>query len=254
MSTYLRTDSNPLGFGYARGSTLKQLLTTEMQDSLIQETVPRYNIPFATTFKDSAISGRMPFRLREEAKRLIDVIRPGDHIFVWKLDRIGRSLRDIIWTLEFMVKREVNIHILEYGAMQLDLSTAFGRLFIHFMAGFAEFEADLIAERTRAALQWRKNNGMRYHGNLVRGKKRMRPVTPVPGSRAKYILIDCPEEMELIRMAYRFNRDLKISERQLERFFASQGKTTAEGQPITKWIIHRWLHWYKAELAAGRVA
>jgi DNA invertase Pin-like site-specific DNA recombinase len=76
-------------------------------------------------------------------------VRPGDTVVVWKLDRLGRSLKDLIETLNVLQAREVNFISL---TEQIDTTTPGGKLIFHMMGAMAEFEHDLIRERTSAGL------------------------------------------------------------------------------------------------------
>jgi DNA invertase Pin-like site-specific DNA recombinase len=76
-------------------------------------------------------------------------MRTGDTIVVWKLDRLGRSLKDLIETLHLFQERGVDFISL---TEQIDTTTPGGKLIFHLMGALAEFERDLIRERTKAGL------------------------------------------------------------------------------------------------------
>src|SRR5207249_5376302 len=71
---------------------------------------------------------------------------------VWKLDRLGRNLRHLVTLVETLHQREVGLKIVAGQGAQIDTTTANGRLVFGIFAALAEFEADLIRERTRAGL------------------------------------------------------------------------------------------------------
>lgn len=71
---------------------------------------------------------------------------------VWKLDRLGRNLRHLITTVDDLRGRGVGFRVLTGAGAQIDTTTANGRLFFRVFAAFAEFERELIIERTRAGL------------------------------------------------------------------------------------------------------
>jgi DNA invertase Pin-like site-specific DNA recombinase len=83
-----------------------------------------------------------------------------------KLDRLGRSLKQLIETVEHLQKRQVNLVSL---TEHIDTTTATGRLFFQFIAMLAEFERNLISERTKAGLQAARARGR------VGGRPRMKP-------------------------------------------------------------------------------
>jgi DNA invertase Pin-like site-specific DNA recombinase len=80
---------------------------------------------------------------------LLARLRPGDTLVVWKLDRLGRSLKQLIVLMEQFDRAGIKFKSL---TEQLDTSSAMGRLFFHIVAAFAQMERELILERTRAGL------------------------------------------------------------------------------------------------------
>lgn len=88
-------------------------------------------------------------KVRPELERMISQLRPGDTVVVWKLDRLGRSLPDLI-----RVVNEIHSAGAEFQSLQdkVDTSSPHGKLVFHLFASIAEFERDLIRERTRAGL------------------------------------------------------------------------------------------------------
>lgn len=81
---------------------------------------------------------------------------PGDEIVVWKLDRLGRSVKDLVDLVNRFHELKVEFTSLTEG---IDTSTPGGQLVFHIFAGIAEFERDLIRERTRAGLQAARARG-----------------------------------------------------------------------------------------------
>lgn len=79
----------------------------------------------------------------------LDFLRPGDVLVVWRLDRLGRSLADLVATVQDLAAREIGFASLEEN---LDTTSSGGRLVFHIFGALAEFERELIRERTRAGL------------------------------------------------------------------------------------------------------
>lgn len=79
-------------------------------------------------------------------------LQPGNTLVLWKLDRLGRDLRHLVTTVEDLRPRGVGLKVLTGAGAQIDTTTANGRLAFGIFAAFAEFERELIAERTRAGL------------------------------------------------------------------------------------------------------
>jgi DNA invertase Pin-like site-specific DNA recombinase len=86
---------------------------------------------------------------RPELARALDHLRAGDTLTVWKLDRLGRSLRHLIETVRLIECRGAGFRSLSEA---IDTTTAGGRLFFHVFGALAEFERDLVRERTYAGL------------------------------------------------------------------------------------------------------
>lgn len=87
--------------------------------------------------------------VRHELSRLMEQLRPGDTVVVWKLDRLGRSLRHLVETIADLAERKVGFRSL---LESIDTTTSGGKLIFHVFAALAEFERDLIVERTQAGL------------------------------------------------------------------------------------------------------
>jgi len=86
---------------------------------------------------------------RKGLEQLLAFARSGDTVIVWKLDRLGRSLKDLIETLNLLKDRGVDFISL---TEKIDTTTPGGKLIFHLMGALAEFERDLIRERTNAGL------------------------------------------------------------------------------------------------------
>jgi DNA invertase Pin-like site-specific DNA recombinase len=86
---------------------------------------------------------------RPELDRMLDQLRPRDIVVVWRLDRLGRSLKNLIALVEDLAEKGVGFRSL---CESIDTTTANGKLFFSIMGALAEFERDLIQERTKAGL------------------------------------------------------------------------------------------------------
>lgn len=82
----------------------------------------------------------------------LKALRAGDVLVVWKLDRLGRSLHHLVKTVSDLSERGVGLKVLTGQGAQIDTTTAAGRLSFGIFAALAEFESELIRERTRAGL------------------------------------------------------------------------------------------------------
>lgn len=82
----------------------------------------------------------------------LKALQPGNTLVIWKLDRLGRDLRHLVTVAEDLRSRGVGLKVLAGAGAQIDTTTANGRLAFGIFAAFAEFERELIAERTQAGL------------------------------------------------------------------------------------------------------
>jgi putative DNA-invertase from lambdoid prophage Rac len=139
-------------FAYCRVSTAEQ--TTENQVQEIQAA------GFAVDPKrvvQETVSGSHAASERPEFRRLMDRLEDGDVLVVTKLDRLGRSAVDVRNTVENLAGMGVRVHCLALGGM--DLASAAGKLQMQVLAAVAEFELDLLRERTHAGLIRAKAEG-----------------------------------------------------------------------------------------------
>jgi DNA invertase Pin-like site-specific DNA recombinase len=144
--------------GYARVSTSDQNPSLQ-EDALHAAGCERL-------FTDTAGGARED---RPALLRALDHLRAGDTLVVWKLDRLGRSLRHLIDTVTDLHERGIGFKSLQE---QIDTTTSGGKLICHVFGALAEFERDLIRERTQAGLQAARARG-RVGGRrrLLTGKK-----------------------------------------------------------------------------------
>ena len=82
----------------------------------------------------------------------LKALQPGNTLVVWKLDRLGRDLKHLVTTVDELRSRGVGLKVLAGAGAQIDTTTPNGRLFFGIFATLAEFERELIAERTHAGL------------------------------------------------------------------------------------------------------
>ncbi|HIH4320360.1 MULTISPECIES: recombinase family protein [Pseudomonas] len=131
--------------GYTRVSKADGSQTSDLQrDALIAG-----GIDPAHLYEDQA-SGK-----REDRPGLaacIKALRPGDTLVVWKLDRLGRDLRHLINTVHDLTGRGIGLKVLTGHGAAIDTTTAAGKLVFGIFAALAEFERELISERTMAGL------------------------------------------------------------------------------------------------------
>ncbi len=133
--------------GYARVSTQDQSLELQRQ-ALTKAGCQKI-------FEDQTSGTRLE---RPGLTKLRDILRQGDVLVVWKLDRLGRSVKQLV-----DLTSELHQQGIEFKSLtdSIDTSTPSGRFFFHVMASLAEMERELIVERTRAGLEVAKQLGRR---------------------------------------------------------------------------------------------
>lgn len=130
-------------FAYARVSTVEQL--TENQAEQIAQA--GYHI-LPKRYVEEKVSGSVPTSQRAGFNRLMDRMEDGDTLVVTKLDRIGRDSIDVQQTVRNCAEKGIRLVVLQLG--NLDLTSSAGELMVKVLAAVADFERDLIVERTQA--------------------------------------------------------------------------------------------------------
>lgn len=139
--------------GYARVSTNNQNLELQI-DALEKAGCEKI-------YRDIASGARTE---RPSLNEMVNNLRPGDVLVIWKLDRLGRSLNHLIGLVNDLIEKKIGLQSLNDP---IDTTTAQGRLSFNLFASLAEFERDLIRERTQAGLsaaRARGRNGGRPKG------------------------------------------------------------------------------------------
>lgn len=130
-------------FAYARVSTVEQI--TENQREQIAQA--GYAID-GRRFVEEKVSGSVPASQRPGFQKLLERMEPGDTLVVTKLDRIGRDSIDVQQTVQRFEAEGMRLIVLQLG--NLDLTSSAGALMVKVLAAVADFERDLIIERTQA--------------------------------------------------------------------------------------------------------
>jgi len=139
-------------FLYARVSTAGQ--TTDNQ--LVEAQTAGFGILTRHTIAET-ISGSVPAGDRPGFSKLLDKLDEGDTLVVTKLDRLGRNTTDVLGTVERLAAMGVHVHCLALKGV--DLTSASGRLHMTVLAAVAQFERDLLIERTHAGLARARSEG-----------------------------------------------------------------------------------------------
>ncbi len=140
-------------FAYCRVSTSDQSTTNQVQEIQSAGFTVQPQRVIAET-----VSGSVAATHRGGFKKLLDKMETGDVLVVTKLDRLGRSAMDVRQTVDLLGTMSVRVHCLALGGM--DLTSAAGRMTMQVLSAVAEFERDLLIERTQAGLTRAKSEGV----------------------------------------------------------------------------------------------
>lgn len=163
-------------FGYARVSTEQQNLDRQL------DMLQKYGVDYLYNEKMTGTK-----RNRPELEKLLERLTEGDTVVVESLSRLGRSTKDLIWLMETFNERGVNLVSLKES---IDTTTSTGKLLFTLMSALAQFERDVLADRTREGLAAAR----------ARGRKGGRP----------------PVDREAVRKAVKLYRTKEYSLKEIE--------------------------------------
>jgi DNA invertase Pin-like site-specific DNA recombinase len=183
--------------GYARVSKADGSQVLDLQrDALIEAGVSRKRL-----YEDRA-SGKSDDRPNLEA--CLKALREGDVLVVWKLDRLGRDLRHLVNTVQDLADRGIGFKVLAGQGADIDTTTAGGKLIFAIFAALAEFERELIRERTRAGLTAARARGRIGGRKFALTKAQVRLAQAAMGKKETRVSDLC-EELGVTRVTlYRY--------------------------------------------------
>ena len=197
--------------GYMRVSKADGRQKTDLQlDALIEAGVDPEHI-----YEDMA-SGRKDDR--PDMLACLKALRAGDTLVIWKLDRLGRSLKNLVEIIEDLNKRDIGLRVLTGKGASLDTTTATGRLIFGIFAALAEYEHELISERTLAGLASARARG-------VKGGRRPK-MTPAKVRLAQTALKDPKTNASALC------RELGITRQTLYRHLSPEGELRPDGLKV----------------------
>ena len=138
--------------GYTRVSTAGQDAQLQL-DALVGAGVQKRDV-----FSDVTSGSRTAIE-RPGMKRLLDYAQDGDIVVVWRIDRLGRSLIDVLNTVNLLREQGVKVRSISDS---IDPETSSGRMMLGMLATLAEYERELITERVNAGIAAAKQNGTRF--------------------------------------------------------------------------------------------
>lgn len=156
-------------FAYCRVSTVDQ--------SSENQALEIHNAGFQVEPKrivEETVSGSVAAMERDGFRRLVDRLEAGDVLVVTKLDRLGRNAMDVRSTVEMLAELEVRVHCMALGGV--DLTSPAGKMTMAVIAAVAEFERDLLVERTQAGLSRAKAQGKKLGRPTSLNEEQLREV------------------------------------------------------------------------------
>ena len=175
-----------MNLGYARISKADGSQTLDLQtDALAAAGVAPEHL-----YQDEA-SGKRDDRPGLEA--CLKALREGDTLYIWKLDRLGRDLKHLVVTVRGLSDRNVGLCVLTGQGANIDTTTASGKLIFGIFAALAEFEGDLIRERTMAGLAAARARGRHGGRKFELTKNQIRLAQSAMANRDTHVAQLCRE-------------------------------------------------------------
>ncbi len=172
--------------GYSRVSKTDGSQLVDLQhDALIKNEVRPEHI-----YQDLASGKRDD---RPGLKACLKALRKGDILVVWKLDRLGRDLRHLVNTVQDLSERGVGFKVLTGQGAEIDTTTASGKLIFGIFASLAEFERELIRERTKAGLDAARARGRKGGRKFAMTKAQVRLAQAAMGKKETRVGDLCKE-------------------------------------------------------------
>ena len=200
-----------MNIGYARVSKSGDAQNLDLQyDALTKAGVAKEAI-----YEDRA-SGRKDSRPGLDA--CLKALRQDDTLVVWKLDRLGRDLHHLVSVVQELTARGVGLRVLAGQGAQIDTATAAGRLVFGIFAALAEFERELIRERTLAGLEAARARGRKGGRKFALSKAQVRLAQAAMKSR----------DTSVAELA----AELRVKPVTLYRYVGPKGELRANGKRV----------------------
>lgn len=199
--------------GYMRVSKADGSQTTDLQRDALQAA----GVAAGHLYDDQA-SGKADDRPGLDA--CLKALRTGDTLVVWKLDRLGRNLRHLVNTVHGLEERGVGFRVLTGHGAAIDTTTPAGKLVFGIFAALAEFERELIGERTRAGLASARARGRKGGGRYKMTAAKLRLAQAAMGKPETRVGELC--------------RELGVTRQTLYRHVAPDGSLREDGHRLLK--------------------
>ena len=161
--------------GYTRVSTISQDAQLQRDALLAVGVEPRDVFADVTSGSRTAVD-------RPGMRRLLEYATADDTVVVWRVDRLGRSLIDVLNTVDLLRERQINVRSVQDG---IDPATSTGRLMLNMLATLAEYERELITERINAGIAAARQSGTQFGRPPVDPRVVAEKLTVTADARAK---------------------------------------------------------------------
>lgn len=172
-------------YGYTRASSIEQASSPGQQKTLIDEFIAKEGGMHMGIYQELESAVKVPWTERPQLQALLAVLQPGDHLVVWRLDRLERSMFRMISLLSELLDRGIHVHTLqETEGMQLDLNSLTGKVVVMVFSIAAEFYAVQLKEALARGVKAKRAAGLAVTPYPPPGKRRV--VKTVNGKRMKF--------------------------------------------------------------------
>ncbi|MET3414801.1 recombinase family protein [Methylobacterium sp. 1030] len=178
---------------YVRVSTDRQAeegVSLAAQEERIRAYCTMTGLDLMEIVREEGVSGKIALGERPAGRRVIELLEQhkAKHVITLKLDRLFRDTVDALGQTRIWDKAGIALHLVDHGGATINTASAMGRMFLTMMAGFAELERNLIAERVTTALRHKKRGMTVYNKSVPLGFQRTEDGRLVP----------CPEEQAIV--------------------------------------------------------
>jgi len=184
---------------YVRVSTVEQSkfgFSLDAQEERLRAYCQMAGLEVMELVREEGVSASIPLAKRPAGSKLLQWMNNGvGHVVCLKLDRLFRDAEDALRQTKAWDKAGVSLHLVDMGGQSLSTGSAMGRMFLTLMAGCAELERNLVAERTASVLAHKKQQGKVYNH------------TPFGFERAGDRLIVAAAEMAMVRLMHKRRED-----------------------------------------------
>ncbi len=178
---------------YVRVSTMEQAtkgVSLDAQDERLRSYCTMQGLDVVRVFIEEGVSAGKPLESRPEGRKMLTLLKrkKASHVVALKLDRLFRNAENALRLTSIWDNTGITLHLVDMGGQSLSTSNAIGRMMLTMMAAFAEFERNLVSERTSIALAHKRSKGQAYNH------------TPYGFDREGDLMVENPEEQRIITL------------------------------------------------------